>query len=104
MQRFLEPFDVAALAAKCGVPLTPARVRVLADAGKITLAGITARGSRLFTLEAVERFLTERGKRIRPARVEAAGEATCSQPQERSPSSRLQGPKGSRVHQGSNDA
>ena len=58
--QFLEPADVARLASLSGVPLTPARVRSLADAGVIPVAGITPRGSRLFAPEAVERFLGER--------------------------------------------
>jgi hypothetical protein len=65
---FLEPSDVARLASLAGVPLTPARVRSLADAGVIPVAGTTVRRARLFTPEAVERFLIERGKRVGCAR------------------------------------
>jgi hypothetical protein len=76
--QFLEPADVARLASLSGVPLTPARIRSLADAGVIPVAGITPRGSRLFAAEAVERFLSER------ANARRSGDSTGPGRQERS--------------------
>jgi hypothetical protein len=71
-----EPPDVARLACLKGVPLTPARVRSLADAGVIPVAGITPRGTRLFSPAAVERFLVDRVGRARVAAEEPTGPPT----------------------------